>query len=425
MDIRYILNKEIADIKEHYSSERPKSRKLYQTASDYIPGGTTRTVLSFEPFPFRVSETTPVALVDVDGFSYVDFCGDHTCGLLGHSCEQLIDAITNQLRKGWSLGSTHKLEIKAAKLICERFPTIKKVRFTNSGTEANLLSISVCLYLSKKKDVLVFKNGLHGSLLNFKMRNNIMKNELNTPFSFVISEFNDTDRLRNIFEENNIGCVIIEPMQGSGGCILAKKDFLSELRILCNEFCAYLIFDEIMTSRLHPNGLQTYFDIVPDITTVGKYLGGGFSFGAFGGKEEIMNNFDGFGEQLMHSGTFNNNIASMSACIEVLSKLYKESDAISLNKKGDFLRESLSNVFIKHNIPINLSGYGSMMHLNSSDNLWIKWIFYSLLINGHYVSPNGLISLSLEIDAKHISSFVNCCETICGDFNKRYKTKIS
>lgn len=414
MKLNKILNNEVLILKEYYSSERPYSKQLQNEAESCIPGGTTRTVLTFEPFPFRVKEANSTDLIDVDGFTYIDFCGDHTNGLFGHTCKPLIDAISDRLKSGWSIGSTHELEIQAATLICKRFK-MEKVRFTNSGTEANLLAISLCMYLSKKRNVLVFRNGFHGSLLSFNVDKKELKNELNVPYNFIIGEYNKVEELEQLFKDNNIGCAIVEPMQGSGGCIPANQEFLKALRELCNKYEAYLIFDEVMTSRLHPHGLQAHYSIKPDITTLGKYLGGGFSFGAFGGCNKIMKYFEGCGTKLRHSGTFNNNIASMSACIEVLTKLYLEEDAIILNRRGDELRESLKEVFVKYKMPITLSGFGSMMHFHAQDIVWIKWIFYSLLNNGIYIAPNGLISLSLEIKQKQIDKLVECCDNICHD----------
>lgn len=415
MNWENILNSEILALKERYASERPRSRKLQESASDFIPGGTSRTVLAFEPFPFRVARATPTDLIDVDGYSYIDFCGDHTNGLFGHRCDTLINAVMDKIHLGYSLGTTHELEIQAAELICKRFKSIEQVRFTNSGTEANLLAISLCLYLSKKENVLVFRNGFHGSLLSFNVSDNVLKNELNVPFKFIIGEYNEIEGLENIFKNNQIGCVIVEPMQGSGGCIPAKKEFLSSLRLFCDKYNAFLIFDEVMTSRLHPQGLQAFYAIKPDVTTLGKYLGGGFSFGAFGGSRKIMEHFNGSGVRLRHSGTFNNNIASMAACIEVLSNLFLEDDAISLNKNGEILRNNLNVIFAKNNIPISLSGFGSMMHFHSNDNNWINWIFYALLVNGIYIAPKGLISLSLKIQQEHIDILVKCCDKLCHD----------
>lgn len=420
MESEYFLDDEISALKKRYASARPNSRELQEKASSYIPGGTTRTVLLFDPFPFRVVDATPTELIDADGFSYLDFCGDHTNGLFGHKCESLLSLITNKLHSGWSIGSTHQLEIQAAELICKRFASIEKVRFTNSGTEANLIAISLAMHLSQKENVLVFKNGFHGSVLSFNISDGIIKNELNAPFNFVVAEYNNIEELEKVFKNNEIGCVIVEPMQGSGGCILAKHEFLSSLRNFCDTYSSFLIFDEVMTSRLHPHGLQAHFNVRPDITTLGKYLGGGFSFGAFGGSNNIMSSFDGYGTRLRHSGTFNNNIASMAACVEVLTNLYLETDVVSLNKKGDLLREALNEIFFKSKIPIIMSGFGSMMHFHSYNAKWIKWIFYALLVNGIYISPGGLISLSLEIQQKQMNELINRCEALCYNFCERF-----
>ena len=409
MDFQNVLLSEIDKMKARYTVERPNSRKLQELASLYIPGGTTRTVLAFDPFPFRVSRATSTELIDVDGYTYLDFCGDHTNGLFGHTCQELINTVTSRLQEGWSIGATHETEIKAASLMCNRF-RLEKVRFTNSGTEANMLSILLCMYLTKKEHVLVFLNGFHGSFLSFNTRDGILKNELNAPFSFIVEDYNKVDDLDRTFKKNNIGCVLVEPMQGSGGCIPAQYEFLRTLRELCNKYGAYLIFDEVMTSRLHPQGLKGYYNISPDLSTYGKYLGGGFSFGAFGGKSDLMNHFNGVGDRLRHS------IASMTACVNVLSSLFSEKDAENVNTQGDELRHSLNNLFLRYEIPIYVTGLGSMMHLHSNEPLWIQWMFYSLVLNGIYIAPNGLISLSLVIQPSDIETLLQKCEMICRTF---------
>ncbi|MDD7938081.1 aminotransferase class III-fold pyridoxal phosphate-dependent enzyme [Actinomycetospora lutea] len=346
------------------------------------------------PFPFRVQSASGSRLIDVDGHTLIDFCGDFTAGLLGHTPSSVAEAVRSSLNRGWSFGATTTTEIRAAELVCARFESIQQVRFTHSGTEANLFAIAAALNFAQRDRVLVFDNSFHGGVISFLPDSQRM----NVPHNFLIANFNDLDSVEEAFASGPIGCVVVEPVQGAGGCIPASREFLDRLRKRCSSDNTVLIFDEIMTSRLHPRGAQALYGVQADLTTLGKYLAGGTAFGAFGGQLEIMKQFDmGSGGLLAHSGTFNNNSINLAVAVAVMSAELSAERIESVNRRGDLLRERLNDTFSNLELPLWVTGLGSMLHIHCVDSVWYDWLFYELLEDGFYVSPKGFIGLSFEI----------------------------
>lgn len=398
---RNLIDEAVTAAKAAYKNSHPQCAGANGQAVQFIPGGTTRSVAAFEPFPLRVSAASGVYLECLDGTRYVDFCGDFTAALFGHNPEVVSRRIESAVRHGWSLGSSHEVEIEAAMLLTDRFPAMERVRFTNSGTEANLLSIALARHLTKRRKVVAFKGAFHGSLLAF----DVDAAPLNVPFEFIVVPYNNAEAVKSVFdaEGSEIACVIVEPMQGAGGCIPADRQFLSAVRECCDAFGALLIIDEVMTSRLHVGGLHNAFDISPDIMTAGKYLAGGLSIGAFGGRDELMSEF-GAG-RLRHSGTFNNNVFSMSAVVGVLEALSPER-IIQLNTVGDELRMRLGDVFDTSGLPMWVTGMGSMMHFHSEEGEWIEWLFHGLLSRGIFTAPRGFISVGFESSEQNMDTIL-------------------
>lgn len=393
------LDSIVADVLDYYKMSRPRSSALHNSGLRVIPGATTRSVVDFRPFPFRVARADGARFVDVDGHELIDFCGDYTAGLLGHNPYVVRKAIDEALGKGWAFGTAHSSEIELAELICERFPSIEAVRFTSSGTEANLLAIGTALHHVRGSKVLAFEGGYHGAVLSFNTA--IAGSALNVPYDFVLAQYNDVQSVRAAFEAHAISCAIVEPMLGSGGCIPGSREFLVTLRRECDRANCVLIFDEVMTSRLYPGGLQRSVNVVPDMTTLGKYLAGGMTFGAFGGSANLMAHFDvRGGGSLTHSGTFNNNVFSMAAAIAVLRNGLDDQALQDNNRKGDSLRIKVTDALAASGLPLWVTGLGSMMHIHSTDERWITWLFHSMLNRGIYISPRGFVALSLPISKR-------------------------
>jgi len=255
-----------------------------------MPGGNTRSVLYHPPFPLTVVHGQGCRLRDADGHEYVDLLGEYTAGLFGHSDPVIRAAIDAALDQGWNLGGHGRMEARLARVICDRFPSIDLVRFTNSGTEANLLAIGTAVARTGRARVLVFEGGYHGGVLSFAGGGL----PINAPHHWVLGQYNDAELARALIAEHadDLAAIVVEPMMGGGGCIVGEPDFMQALRDGATETGAVLIFDEVMTSRMSSGGQQLRLGITPDMTTLGKYIGGGMSFGAFGGRRDLMEIYD-------------------------------------------------------------------------------------------------------------------------------------
>ena len=310
----------LTEAKEAYVARNPKSLARFVEATAVMPGGNTRTVLHYAPFPLGIARGEGCRLWDLDGAEYIDFLGEYTAGIYGHSHPKIRAAVDRALDAGINFGGTNLTEAKFARAVCDRFG-LERVRFTNSGTEANLLAISVGRIFTKRSKVMVFDGGYHGAVFGFAGGGS----PINAPFDYVLAPYNDIAATRALIEQHaaDLALVILEPMMGGGGCIAAEPEFLTMLREETTKVGALLILDEVMTSRLSPGGLQQVRGIKPDLTTFGKYIGGGMSFGAFGGRADIMDLFDPRRpDALPHAGTFNNNVLTMSAGLAGLTEVY-------------------------------------------------------------------------------------------------------
>ena len=411
--------------RDAYADARPISAEWADRANAVMPGGNTRSVLRFDPFPFRVERAAGQHLWDVDGHRYLDLLGNYTAGLLGHSPQPVLDAARGALESGWALGSVHNDEVRLAELLVGRFPSLEQLRFTNSGTEANLMALALATHHTGRSKIVVFANGYHGGVLTFGAGTN----PVNVPHDWLILPYNDVAAARDAFDEhhNEIAAVLVEPMQGSGGCIPGDPEFLAELRVLCSDRGALLIFDEVMTSRFATGGAQEMLGVTPDLTTLGKYLAGGLTFGAFGGGRDVMQAFDpAAGGVLGHAGTFNNNVTSMAAGVAALTEVLTPERLTATNARGDVLRVRLNELFNAHNVPMCVTGTASLMNvhgtagpvhsaadLHDSDDRWKELLFFHLLDAGVYIARRGFIALSIEVTDDDIDTMIGSVESFC------------
>ena len=403
------LERAVSEAHERYVDRHPRSAELHERARRLMPGGNTRSVLHFDPFPFRVRSAARAEITDVDGHTYVDFLGNYTAGLFGHSPKVVADAVVEALESGFALGATHAREIELAELLCGRFDALQRVRFTNSGTEANLMAIGTALHHTGRSGVGVFEGAYHGGVLSF---GHGAAHPLNVPHRFVVSQFDDFGGLDVLFSDADLGCVIVEAVQGAGGCLPASEAFLAELSRRCSESGTVLILDEVMTSRLSPGGAQQIYGIRPDMMTLGKYLGGGMTFGAFGGRSDIMAHFDPLaGGTLTQAGTFNNNIVTMSAATAAITELLDDDRLAEVNRRGDRLRERLDAAFRRSGAPMWVTGRGSMLNVHADDDRLLALYFHAMLEAGSYLARRGFIALSLEIEDSHCDGLVEDTRT--------------
>jgi glutamate-1-semialdehyde 2,1-aminomutase len=341
------------------------------------------------------------------------------------------------------------MEHKLAQIVCGRFPAMERARFVNSGTEANMIAIATAIVHTGKRKILIFNKGYHGSTISGTAVSG--EPNINLPHDFVIGTYNDVKATKAIVDSlprNELAAILVEPMLGSGGCFCATREFLSSLRSLATDQKALLIFDEVMTSRLSYHGLSHKLGIHPDLMTVGKWVGGGMSFGAFGGKEEIMRMYDPREGKLEHPGTFNNNVFSMSAGIAGCT-LLDETTLDDLNRRGDSLRADIQNVLHEANIigevpsaPLSddmhnpnhpqrppkmfVIGRGSLMniHFAGPERELLQALFYlHILDQGIWIAPRGFIALSIEINFAHQKSFIIALKGFCERWSQHLKWK--
>jgi glutamate-1-semialdehyde 2,1-aminomutase len=377
----------------------------------------------FSPFPLTILRGEGARLYDLDGHAYVDFLGEYTAGIFGHSHPRIRAAIIEAVDAGLNLGGPNRWEAELGRLMCERFPSVDKVRFCNSGTEANLYAISSARAVTGRSHVLVFEGAYHGGVLSF-----VKPSPLTAPFPFILAQYNDADGTAALIarHQDELAAVLVEPMIGSGGGISADREFLSMLREETQRRGIILIFDEVMTSRLSPGGLQGKLGIVPDMTSFGKYLGGGLTFGAFGGRDTIMRRFDpSEADSFIHSGTYNNNTPTMAAGVAALRDVYTPEAAEALNARGDRLRECMNAVFRQRGVAMQMLGQGSLnvIHFHGrpvrrpgdvANDPAVQALFHLEMLNrGIYLARRGLSALSLPLEDADIDCFVEAADEFC------------
>jgi glutamate-1-semialdehyde 2,1-aminomutase len=415
-DERTNLDTALTEARERYVAQRPVGAAMHAEAREVMPGGNTRTVLYHPPFPMRISRGHAQRVVDVDGHEYVDMLGEYTAGLYGHSQKVILDAVRAALDNGISLAGHNVYEARLAREIVDRFPALELVRFTNSGTEANLMAIALARVVTGRPGIAVMRGGYHGGLLYFGGGGS----PVNAPYEAIVLDYNDVEGARASIREHadRLAAVVVEPVLGSGGVIPATREFLQALQEEARAHGVLLILDEVMTSRLSPSGAAPLFGLTPDLLTLGKYLGGGLSFGAFGGRADLMGRFDPSQPgALPHAGTFNNNVLSMAAGLAGLTQVLDDARLEALNARGDRLREQLNAVMAPHGWVA--TGMGSMVgfhpvsgpvrslaDLADADDRRRELLFLDLLERGFYVAPRGFIALSIEVTDDDVDEFV-------------------
>ena len=410
------LDQAVAQAREEYAVKRPRSQAAHEKASRHLPGGNTRTVLYHDPFPFRVVNGEGAMIRDADGHALVNILGEYTAGLFGHNHPAIQRAVTKAMEEGVNLGAHNLLEARFAEAVCARFPAIEKVRFTNSGTEANLMAITAVRAFTGRSKILAFQGGYHGGV--FLIRRDVTTN---APYPILIADYNDQESARQMIRDHaqDLAAVIVEPMLGSGGCVPADRDFLNCLRDETSASGSLLIFDEVMTSRLGEAGAHALYDIQPDLVTLGKWIGGGMSFGAFGGRSDIMDLFNPSRPgAIAHAGTFNNNVLTMSAGIAALTEIYPSERARDFNEWGNSIRNCLNAIIGDLGLNLQVTGMGSLMclHPGSSplrnygdieqlDDRLRELLFLDLLEEGFYIARRGFMALSLALKASDMEAF--------------------
>ena len=353
-----------------------QSQELYTRAKKVIPGGVNSPVRACKSVgcdPLFVSSAKGCTVTDVDGNSYIDFVGSWGPMILGHAHPDVLDAIKNTAPLGTSFGAPTPLEVELAELVCDSVPSLEKVRFVNSGTEATMSAIRLARGFTGRNMVVKFDGCYHGHADSFLIKagsgvitlgipgspgvpEDIVKNTLSIPYNNV-EELEKT--LRAKAEE--IACVIVEPVAGNMGVVVPEMEFLKTLRSLTAELGIVLIFDEVITGfRLALGGAQERFGITPDLTCLGKIIGGGLPVGAYGGKQKIMDQIAPDGP-VYQAGTLSGNPLAMAAGLAMLKVVRQPNFYADLEEKSDWFAGELARIAGAADVPTVLNRIGSMM----------------------------------------------------------------
>jgi glutamate-1-semialdehyde 2,1-aminomutase len=350
------------ELKEYYR-KTPKARKYYQTACRYLPGGTTRTLSFFQPYPLFIERGKGCKIYDVDGNARIDFFNNATSLILGHANPAVVKAVRDRAKLGTAFHAPTMHEVELARLLCERIPSVERVRFMNSGTEAAMMAIRAAKAFTGKNKIGKMEGGYHGSADHAYVSvhpdltqagpaasplslSDSMGISACTMSEVVVMPFNDAEAIEQIVkrEKDNLACIIVEPMMGAAGIIPAGKGFLQDLRRITRENDVLLIFDEVQTLRHSWGGAQEMHKVLPDLTALAKIIGGGFPSG----------------------GTFNGNPVTMAAGLATMKQLTRKSFA-HLSRLGDELRLGLTGLFDRYGYKARVTGETSFFKVHFTD----------------------------------------------------------
>jgi glutamate-1-semialdehyde 2,1-aminomutase len=392
-----------------------RSQQLNRRAREVIPGGVNSPVRSYSPYPLFVASAKGSKFKTVDGQEYLDYCMAYGALIDGHVNAGVVDAVEEALERGSIYGQPTEMEVELAELIASMVPSIQMVRLVNSGTEATMHAIRLARAFSGKKKVLKFEGGFHGSHDTVLVKAGSGATLLGSPSSegvptevaknTLVSRFNDEKIAGKIIRDHSseLAAVIVEPVLGNVGPVLPKPGFLETLRKITLENGVLLIFDEVITGfRLSIGGAQEYYKIRPDLTILGKVLGGGLPLSAFGGRRDVMEKLAPLGP-VYQAGTYSGNPVSVSASLAILQSLKKRAGQLypRLEKMGDMMRRGIGDHLESAGAIAQVNGLGSMFQLfftdrpvtdyhsaKSADIRKYEKYFHSLLASRVFVPPS-------------------------------------
>ena len=363
-----------------------KSLKLYERAKKVIPGGVNspvRAFLSVNQKPFFVKKAHGQYLVDEDNNKIIDYIGSWGAQILGHGHSKIKNTLTASLRKGITYGAPCSREVELAERITKIYPSINKVRMVSSGTEATMSAIRLARGYTGRNKILKFNGCYHGHGDSFLIKAGSgaatfgVPNSLGVPPGLaketISTNFNDIESVKKVVKKNKLACIIVEPIAGNMNFIRSDENFLNELRTICSENNIVLIFDEVMTGfRGALGGAQSLYSIKPDLTTLGKVLGGGLPVGAFGGKSKIMNQLSPDGG-VYQAGTLSGNPLAMDAGLKTLDLISKKNYFKNLEKITRQLTDGINELSRKYNKKIYADSQGGMFGIYFTDKKVVNY----------------------------------------------------
>jgi glutamate-1-semialdehyde 2,1-aminomutase len=408
---------------DRYVETTPKSRALYERACESLPGGNTRTTLFVQPYPFYFDHGMGCRVYDVDGHEQIDFINNYTSLILGHAHPKVVAAVQRQLERGMSVAAPCELEIALAEAIKRRLPSVDLLRFTNSGTEATMLALRAARAYTGREKVAKFEGSYPGSHDYAAVDGAAVGAGIPAAVAetIVMLPFNNAPAAEQIVDahKHELAAVIVEPVLGAGGVIPAQPEFLHFLREITERYGIVLIFDEIIAFRIGYHGAQGYYGVRPDLTTLGKIIGGGLPVGAVGGREAIMARFDPRRpDHIGHGGTFNANPLTMTAGLATLEELTPEAYA-RLEALARDLRAQLLDMFGALGVPAQVTQIGSLFNIHltgaplvdypaacTGDRELLAKLYLAALGRGVAFTGRGMGCLSTPMTGAEIDAFV-------------------
>ena len=392
-------------IEERFRKQTPKSAHLAARAERVMPGGDTRTTTYHRPYPLAIERGEGPFLWDVDGNRYIDLLGNYTSLVHGHAYPPIADALAKAVIKGtaWPARSTAQIEL--AELLCSRVPSIERVRFCNSGTEAGMLAVHVARHVTGRQLILMARYGYHGSYDDLEL--GLLGHDGEKT---LLGEFGRAESFEQILAERGteIAAVFLEPVLGSSGVVPPPEGFLRRVADAAHRAGALFVLDEVITLRLAEGGAQQVFDIKPDLTMMGKIVGGGLPVGALGGSADLMKSFDPRERgSLLHSGTFNGNVLTCTAGIVSVRELTQER-IDKMNSQAQQIAGELKRAATQAELPFSVRQFGSLMNvfftnvpppatIVREDMRTMTQFHLAALNHGLFIAPRGLIALSTVI----------------------------
>ena len=415
-----------------------KSENLYHQAQRSIPGGVNSPVRAFTGVggvPLFIERADGAWLYDADGNAYIDYVGSWGPMVLGHNHPAIRSAVIEAAERGLSFGAPTEMEVKMAELVCELVPSMEMVRMVNSGTEATMSAIRLARGFTGRDKIIKFEGCYHGhaDCLLVKAGSGALTlgqpNSPGVPADFakhtLTCTYNDLASVRAAFAQypHEIACIIVEPVAGNMNCIPPQPDFLPGLRALCDEFNALLIIDEVMTGfRVALGGAQAYYDVTPDLTCLGKIIGGGMPVGAFGGRRDVMEALAPTGP-VYQAGTLSGNPIAMAAGYACLTEIAQPGTHATLTDLTTQLAQGLRAAAQAENIPLVVNHVGGMFGLFFTDAAEVicyddvtrcdterfKRFFHLMLEEGIYLAPSAFEAgfMSLAHSAEEIQRTVD------------------
>lgn len=401
------MAKTLQGLKREYQSRTAGSQKLHERLIRVLPGGETRSVTHFDPYPLAIQAATGITILDVDGNKYIDILNNYTSLVHGHGYGPVIEAIARATASGIAYSGPHTYLLELGELLVARYPAVELVRFTNSGTEAALLALRVARKHTGRQGVVIFDGGYHGAVPAF----------MDGDPHVVRLPYNEIDATRQAVGSDT-AAVFVEPFLGSGGVISAEEGFLETVRSITAATGTLMVLDEVQSLRNHYSGIHGALEIVPDLVLMGKIIGGGTPVGAVGGRAAVLQitaapTHGG----LQHSGTFNGNPLTMAAGLAALRGL--DHDAIELlNTRSMTLESALEEVIASSGVAGYVTRAGSILQVhpgavqraeraaNEDDADKVAALHLALLLEGVYAAPRGMLNLSTAMTTDELQTVV-------------------